>query len=126
MQTSELMGRSLGADEIEYCWQFSEEGSAQCVLAYRPEERAGFAGPGNDEQCQLEAVFVGDTDILSIVKHEDRRRIERLALEALRTERRIAECLAFDAEEAETEVRPLVELPELQVQGMDSTFGSVQ
>lgn len=119
------MGRVLGADEIEFTWNFNEQSSAQCVLAYRPEERASFAGPGNDEQCQLEAVFVGDTDILSIVKHEDRRRIERLALEALRTERRIAECLAFDAEEAETEVRP-VELHALQVQGMDSTFGSVQ
>ena len=106
MTADQLMGRSLGADEIEFSWEFSEEGVALCVLAYRPEERGGWAHPDVDERCDLEAVFVGDTDILYIVGKEHRRDIERMALEEVRRERRISECLAFDSAEAETEVYP--------------------
>lgn len=106
MTADQLMGRSLGADEIEFSWEFSEEGVALCVLAYRPEECGGWAHPDVDERCDLEAVFVGDTDIRCLLSMKQRHDIERNALDDLRATRRKQECQEFDAAEAETEVYP--------------------
>lgn len=93
-----LLGRALTSEEFPYSWEFDVEGIAVCVLQHYPEERGGFAHPDSEEQCTLRFCFVGDTDISSIVSKDHRSRIERMALDDLKAERRKRECQDFDAE----------------------------
>lgn len=95
-----LLGRGIGNDEFAYPWEFDEEGVALCVLQHKPQEYGGFAHPDLSEDCSLRYCFVGDTDIRSIVSQDHRRRIERMALDELKAERRKRECEEFDAEAA--------------------------
>lgn len=91
-----ILGRCLGRDEFEYSWEFDEEGVALCVLQHKEQERGGFAHPDLSEECSLRYCFVGGTDIRSIVSKDQRRRIERMALDDLKAERRKRECEEFD------------------------------
>lgn len=103
------LGYKLPADRIPYFWEFSEEGTALCVLQHYPEEEGGFAHPDLREQVSLKRCYVGDDDIASFLSPYWRTRIEGLALGELQRERRKQECQDFDAaaaEEAETEVYP--------------------
>lgn len=96
------LGCKLPSDHIAYFWEFSEEGTAVCVLQHYPEELGGFAHPDNAEQVVLKWCYVGDgnDNIAPFLSKYYRERIERLALQELQTERRERECEEFDAEVA--------------------------
>jgi len=99
-EAERILGRSLRFEEVTYCWEFSEECAAICVLKYYPQERGGFAHPDHAEQCVLQHCFVAEADIERFIAPYWRRRVEGLALDLLLHERRIQECEEFDAEGA--------------------------
>lgn len=94
------LGCKLPSDHIAYFWEFSEEGTAVCVLQHYPEELGGFAHPDNAEQVVLKWCYVGEDNIAPFLSKYYRERIERLALAELQSERRKRECEEFDAEVA--------------------------
>lgn len=95
-----VMGRRLADDEITYVWEFDDEGLAVCVLQHYPEVRGGFDNPSHPEDCTLTCCYVGDTDIETLLSRDQRRRVERMALDELQRERRAQECADFDSEDA--------------------------
>ena len=94
------LGCKLPSDHIAYFWEFSEEGTAVCVLKYYEQVGDGFAHPGNEETVVLERCLIGDDDIASFLSPYYRKRIEGLALAELQSGRRKRECEEFDAEVA--------------------------
>lgn len=94
------LGYKLPENFIPFNWEFSEEGTALCVLQHYPEDDDGFAHPGTSEQVVLEKCLIGDDDITAFLSPYWRKRIEGLALDELQSERRKRECEEFDAEEA--------------------------
>ena len=94
------LGYKLPEDRIPYFWEFSEEGTALCVLQHYPEEDGGFAHPDLREQVVLKKCLIGDDDIVSFLSPYWKKRIEGLALDALQREQRIQLCEDFDAEAA--------------------------
>lgn len=94
----QVLGRNLASNEFAYCWEFDEEGSADCQLEYTPAELGGFAHPDVDSSCYLADVFVGSTSIWSVLKPDQRKRIEGLALANHEAVMRRRECEEFDAE----------------------------
>ena len=94
------LGYKLPSDYIPYFWEFSEEGTALCVLQYYPEERGGTAHPDLLVQVVLSWWYVGEgnDNIAPFLSPYYRKRIEGLALAELQSERRERECEEFDAE----------------------------
>lgn len=97
---AELLVGPLPKGYIPFAWEFSEEGTAVCVLEHYPEDLGGFAHPDNLEHVALRWCFVGEDNIAPFLSRYYRERIEGLALRELQAERRKRECEEFDEEAA--------------------------
>ena len=95
-----LLGDPLPSNYIAFAWEFSEEGTAVCVLQHYPEERGGNAHPDMLEHVVLRWCFVGEDNIAPFLSKYYRERIEGLCLRELQSERRKRECEEFDEEAA--------------------------